>query len=63
MTAAPRPAVRLLLALLVPAAVSCSANVETGGGSTAAAADTVATVEHGKYRATILGCHYCYTPG
>jgi mono/diheme cytochrome c family protein len=63
MISAVRPASRLLLALLVPALVSCSAKVETGDGSTAAAADTVATAEHGKYLVSVLGCHDCHTPG
>jgi mono/diheme cytochrome c family protein len=47
---------------LALAAVSCSG----GGGkveTSAASADTAATVEHGAYVATITGCHDCHTPG
>jgi mono/diheme cytochrome c family protein len=54
----------VLLALLVPVVASCSARVgDDGGSGTTAAAETVATVEHGAYLVTIMGCHDCHTPG
>lgn len=48
------------LSLLSLAAASCS---KTPSNEPAAAADTVATAEHGAYLATIMGCGDCHTPG
>ena len=53
--------VALWFAALALAAVSCSNQTPSGGA--VAAADTVATAEHGAYLATIAGCHDCHTPG
>lgn len=53
------------LSLVTLGAASCSKQAEQGGTATAptAAADTVASAEHGAYLATIIGCHDCHTPG
>jgi mono/diheme cytochrome c family protein len=63
-TSRPAPSLRFALLAVALTAVSCSAKLETGGGTaTAAASDTVATAEHGAYIVTIAGCHDCHTPG
>jgi len=67
MTSAPSRFASLLTPALLAVAlavVSCSAKVQTADESAAAPpADTEATVEHGTYLATIMGCHDCHTPG
>ncbi len=58
------PALAAALALVALAVVSCSGNGDSGGSQTAvAAADTVASAEHGAYLVTIMGCNDCHTPG
>lgn len=50
------------LAAVALVAASCSSTPKEDAG-TAAAADTIATAEHGAYLATVMGCHDCHTPG
>ena len=52
----------LALVLAAIAASSCSKTPPSEVGTTAAA-DTIATAEHGAYLATAMGCHDCHTPG
>jgi mono/diheme cytochrome c family protein len=53
----------LAVASITVGATSCSKGPEPTSTMSAAAADTVATAEHGAYLATIAGCHDCHTPG